>query len=157
MISTLQMRTPRTRDFSVLSNVIYPNRRIQKKKKNHFWIKFAARVPTLHYSYEGKYSSLLLHCIPPPAPDITSLHPRQHCGFEVSKSFGGNQLLHHPGTLVLKQSAVHKAQRGFTSLTLFQQILLIWNCQQSLIYVMCVTVRNSFLLHCPASMGKINK
>lgn len=137
------MRTPRIRDFNDLSKVIYPGRSIKEKR----CLTLHLLPDSLLYTVPNKGNSLLSsnHCLSPPDSDFISLLIHHHCGFKVYKSFGGDKLLQPPDTLILNKSAVYKAQKGFTSLTLFQQILLIMNCQQCLVYVMCVTVKNSFL------------
>lgn len=143
--------------------MIYPRSYIQieaSKRTDNLWFYICCQI---HYFTLFLRKEIILFSppaptvFPPPSPALTTLLPHHHCGFKVCKSFRGDQLLRQPDTLVLNKSAVHKTQKGFTSFTLFQQILLILNCQQSLVYVMCMTVKNSFLLHCPASMGKRNQ
>ena len=145
------------------TSVIYPRSYIQieaSKRTDNLWFYICCQI---HYFTLFLPKEIILFSppaptvFPPPSPALITLLPHHHCGFKVCKSFKGDQLLQQPDTLVLNKSALHKTQKGFTSFTLFQQIWLILNCQQSLVYVMCVTVKNRFLLHCPASMGKRNQ
>lgn len=133
------------------TSMTYPRSYIQveaSKRRDNVWLHLLP--DSLLYTVSNKGNSLLLssnHCISPPDSDFISYLFTTTC-FKVYNLPGGDKLLQPPDTLILKTSLLYI---WAIYLWFFQQILLILNCQQCLVYVMCVTVKNSF---CPASMGK---